>query len=101
MISHWFGRDKPAEYYLPDLHGQIFTLPEIRSIVAARGLPEDDWQTNLPDYLAPYIEAQVWRHDRLHDYWKGLAEKGLEPPSCDLAKPASGNIRASKFPLTG
>lgn len=26
MISRWFGREKPAEYYQPELHGKIFTL---------------------------------------------------------------------------
>jgi hypothetical protein len=70
MISRWFGLEKPAEYYQPDLHGKIFTLPEILSIVDAKGLPEDGWETNLPGYLAPYIEAQVWRHELLLEYIK-------------------------------
>jgi hypothetical protein len=70
MISHWFGRDKPAEYYLPDLHGKVFTLPEILAIVDERGMPEDGWRTNLPGYLAPYIEAQIWRHELLWEYKK-------------------------------
>jgi hypothetical protein len=65
MISHWFGRDKPAEYYQPDLHGQVFTLSEILSIVDARGLPEEGWEPKLPSDWAPYIEAQVWRHELL------------------------------------
>ena len=65
MISRWFALEKPPEYYLPDLHGQIFTLSEILSIVDHKGMPEEDWQTNLPDNLAPYIEAQVWRHELL------------------------------------
>lgn len=68
MISRWFGQDKPAEYYQPELHGQIFTLPEILAIVAERGLPEEGWDSKLPDFLAPYIEAQVWRHDLLLGY---------------------------------
>lgn len=68
MISFWFGKDKPAEYYQPEYHGQVFTLSEILSIVEARGLPEEEWETNLPDTLAPYIEAQVWNHERLVEY---------------------------------
>ena len=68
MISHWFGWEKPEGYYQPDLHGRIFTLPEILSIVGEKGLPEDDWDTNLPSHLAPYIEAQVWRHELLLEY---------------------------------
>ena len=27
MISHWFGREKPVEYYQEELHGRVFTLP--------------------------------------------------------------------------
>ena len=68
MISRWFGREKPAEYYQPELHGKIFTLPEILKIVAEAGMPEENWETNLPRNLAPYIEAQVWNHELLMDY---------------------------------
>ncbi len=60
MISHWFGLEKPIEYYLPEYHGRVFTRSEILAIVAARGLPEEGWEPRLPDHLAPYIEAQVW-----------------------------------------
>ncbi len=60
MISLWFGTDKPAEYYLPAYHGKVFTLDEIQAIVAEYGVPEECWDTHLPDELAPYIEAQVW-----------------------------------------
>ena len=65
MISLWLGRDKPPEYYLPDYHGKVFTISEILSIVEAQGMPEEDWDTNLPPDLAPYIEAQVWNHEIL------------------------------------
>ncbi len=75
MISRWFGREQPVEYYQPDLHGKVFTLPEILSITALKGLPEEDWEINLPDDLAPYIEAQIWNHELLVEYKKGLAEK--------------------------
>jgi hypothetical protein len=68
MISLWFGREKPIEYYLPDYHGKVFTLSEILSIVESRGLPEEEWETNLPSDLAPYIEAQVWNHKLLLEY---------------------------------
>jgi hypothetical protein len=68
MISHWFGSDKPIEHYQPDYHGRIFTRREILAIVAARGLPEVDWEPRLPDELAPYIEAQVWNREPLLAY---------------------------------
>jgi hypothetical protein len=69
MISLWFGSDRPAEYYLPDYHGQVFTLPEILAIVAEHGVPEECWDTHLPDDLAPYIEAQVWNCEPLKNYF--------------------------------
>ena len=73
MVSHWFDRDKPVEYYQPGLHGIVFTLPEILAIVKQDGMPEEDWETNLPVDLAPYIEAQVWNHDLLVKYKETLA----------------------------
>jgi hypothetical protein len=74
MISLWFGREKPIEYYQPEYHGKVFTVSEILSIVEAKGLPEDDWDTNLPGDLAPYIEAQVWNHEPLMGYKGQLYE---------------------------
>jgi hypothetical protein len=68
MISRWFGQEKPAEYYQAELHGHVFTLSEILSIVERKGMPEEDWETNLPQSLAPYIEAQVWNHELLYKY---------------------------------
>jgi hypothetical protein len=68
MISRWFGRDKPAEYYQAELHGIVFTLSEILSIVKKKGMPEENWETNLPKSFAPYIEAQVWNHALLDKY---------------------------------
>jgi hypothetical protein len=68
MISLWFGQDRPAEYYQPDYHGRVFTRSEILAIIAARGLPEVDWEPRLPPELAPYIEAQVWNRQLLLEY---------------------------------
>jgi hypothetical protein len=81
MISLWFGRDKPSEYYQPEYHGKIFTISEILSIVEAKGLPEEGWETNLPSDLAPYIEAQVWNHKLLIEYEKRAAEKKDQRPT--------------------
>lgn len=68
MISHWFERDRPAAYYLPEVHGKVFTRTEILALVALRGIPEEAWETNLPPDLAPYIEAQVWNPLPLRAY---------------------------------
>lgn len=68
MVSRWFGREKPADYYQADLHGKVFTLSEILAIVEEKGMPEENWETNLPKRIAPYIEAQVWNHELLYQY---------------------------------
>lgn len=68
MISYWFGKEKPLDYYQPEYHGKVFTMAEILAIVALKGLPEEGWETNLPPHLAPYIEAQVWNHDACMPY---------------------------------
>jgi hypothetical protein len=70
MISRWFGREKPVEYYQAELHGIVFTLPEILVIVAEKGMPEEDWEIKLPQHLAPYIEAQIWNRELLLEFWK-------------------------------
>jgi len=72
MISYGLSRDKPAEFYQSGLHGIIFTLDEISDLVEARGLPEGNWETSLPDHLAPYIEAQVWNLQMVRTYWQRL-----------------------------
>ena len=40
------------------------------SIVAQKEMPEEAWKINLSDYLAPDIEAQMWRHNLLLAYKK-------------------------------
>ena len=77
MISHWLGRDQPSEYYQPELHGKVFTISEILELVAQKGLPEETWETKLPEDLAPYIEAQVWNHALLSEFKSRVASSEL------------------------
>lgn len=72
MISRWFGKEKPIEFFQPDLHGKVFTTTEILSIVENKGMPEEDWEIKLPNHLAPYIEAQVWNRELLFKYRKQM-----------------------------
>jgi hypothetical protein len=81
MLSHWFGTDKPIEYYQPAYHGKVFTRSEILAIVAARGLPEEGWEPHLPDHLAPYIEAQVWNRKPLLIYEEHMPEATGKHPA--------------------
>ena len=72
MIFRWFGKEKPIEYYQPSLHGKVFTLFEIQSIVEEKGMPEEDWEIKLPKILASYIKTQVWNHELLMDFWRKI-----------------------------
>jgi hypothetical protein len=72
MVSTLLANEQNPEYYLPEYHGRLFTLSEIRSIVESNGLPGERWGTNLPGFLANYIEAQVWNHDPLLEYKRQL-----------------------------
>jgi hypothetical protein len=64
MVSAMLAAEKNPAYYLPDLHGRLFTLPAILAILRERGLPGDTWG-NLPSGWANYIEAQVWNREPL------------------------------------
>ena len=73
MVSVLMANQKESEYYLPDYYGKLFTLPEVRSIVESKGLPGEKWGTNLPSFLANYIEAQVWNKEPLLEYKRQLS----------------------------
>jgi len=75
MVSFMLDNQRNPEYYLPEYHGKVFTLSEIRSIVEANGLPGCEWGTNLPSHLANYIEAQIWDHEPLLAYKKHIYSK--------------------------
>ena len=68
MVSFLLANEKESEYYLPDFHGKVFTLPEICSLVESNGLPGENWRTNLPSSLPNYIEAQIWNRAPLANY---------------------------------
>ncbi len=68
MVSFLLATQKESEYYLPEYHGKVFTLSEIRAIVESSGLPGEQWGTNLPSSMPNYIEAQVWNHEPLLEY---------------------------------
>jgi hypothetical protein len=71
MVSFIENYQKNTETYLPEYHGRVFTLCEIRSIVEAHGLPGEGWGMKLSSDLPNYIEAQVWNHEPLLAYKRG------------------------------
>ena len=72
MVSFLLAHEKDPKYYLPDYHGKVFTLSEIRAIVEANGLPGEKWGSNLPSSLPNYVEAQVWKYEPLLEYKRQL-----------------------------
>ena len=72
MVSFLLAHEKHPEYYLPEFHGKVFSLSEIRSLVESKGLPGETWGTNLPSSMPNYIEAQVWNHQPLLEYKQQL-----------------------------
>ena len=68
MVSFLLNMERNPEYYLPEYHGQVFTLAEMYGIVERNGLPGYKWGTELPKEMANYIEAQVWDHEPLLAY---------------------------------
>jgi hypothetical protein len=65
MVTSLVAYLKDPSYYLPDLHGKVFTLSEMRAILEIRGSPDRGWGLTLPDHLANYVEAQVWNREPL------------------------------------
>jgi hypothetical protein len=68
MVSYMLAKQKDPEFYQPDYHGKVFTLPEIIKIIDANGMPGEEWKTNMPGNLAHYIEAQVWNKKPLLEF---------------------------------
>ena len=60
MVSFLLNLERNPEYYLPEYHGQVFTMMEMCEILERNGLPGYRWGTELPSEMANYIEAQVW-----------------------------------------
>jgi hypothetical protein len=70
MVTMLLETLKNPEFYQPDYHGKLFTLSEIRAIVAVKGMPDEGWSTKVPDHLAHYIEAQVWSRRPLIEFMR-------------------------------
>ncbi len=60
MISYWLRGQTGKEFHHPEYHGRVFTLDEIRGIIAKFGIPGEEWRTNEVRKYDLFIEAQVW-----------------------------------------
>lgn len=69
MVSHWLHDEKNhEEYYNPDIHGRVFTLPEILEVVKRHGIPNGEWETDPKKSYDFFVEAQVWSFRPLEKY---------------------------------
>jgi hypothetical protein len=60
MISYWLKSQTNKVFYHPEYHGQVFGLSEIRKIIDAFGVPDEEWRTEEARKYDLFIEAQVW-----------------------------------------
>ncbi len=68
MVSRWLHEEKlHEEYYNPDIHGRVFTLPEIL-VVKVHGIPNGEWETDPKKAFDFFVEAQVWSFRPLSKY---------------------------------
>lgn len=72
MLTLLLAYQKMPEYYLPEYHGKLFGLAEIKAIIAQNGLPGYGWNPVLPEKMPNYIEAQVWNKSKLLEYVKRI-----------------------------
>jgi hypothetical protein len=67
MVSFWIGRDKPLELYQSGIHGEVFTLTEIRSIVTPELMIKLESLQSIG--TIPYVEIQIWNHEVAKNYF--------------------------------
>ncbi len=60
MISYWLKSQTNQVFYRCEYHGQVFMLSEIRRIIDAFGVPNEEWRTEEARKYDLFIEAQVW-----------------------------------------
>ena len=69
MVSAFILEERNFAYFEPEHHGKVFRLREIEAIIEKKGLPGEGWETLMPRHLAHYVEAQVWNHELLDDFY--------------------------------
>ncbi len=69
MVSLWlFEEQQDEQYFNPDLHGRVFTLPEILEVVETHGIPNGEWESDPKRSFDFFVEAQMWSFRSLKKY---------------------------------
>lgn len=72
MVSLWLYEEQQHKaYFNPDIHGKVFTLPEILEVVRVHGIPDGEWETDPGKSFDFFVEAQVWSLRPLEKYMQG------------------------------
>lgn len=59
MASFGLARAKAVDLYIPEFHGHVYTLSEIKCFSQTE---LDEVLDRLPDRTIPYVEVQIWNH---------------------------------------
>lgn len=59
MASFGLATARAVDLYIPEFHGQVFTLSEIKRFSQTE---LDEVLDRLPDRTIPYVEVQIWNH---------------------------------------
>ena len=71
MVSLWLHEEQQHEtYYNPEIHGKVFTLPEVQELVKVYGIPNGEWDTDPKRSFDFFVEAQVWSFRPLKKYMR-------------------------------
>ena len=71
MVSRYISEyERDKAYFNPDIHGKVFTLPEILDVVKVHGIPNGEWKTDSTKAFNFFVEAQVWSFRPLTKYVK-------------------------------
>jgi hypothetical protein len=69
MVSLYLSEhDRDKAHFNPEIHGKVFTLPEIMEVVRVHGIPDVEWKTDPKKALDFFVEAQVWSFRPLKKY---------------------------------
>ena len=76
MVSLYVSEhDRDKAHFNPEIHGKVFTLPEIMEVVSVYGIPNAEWTTDPKRAFDFFVEAQVWSLRPLKKYMEKHNQK--------------------------
>ncbi|MBB3610217.1 hypothetical protein [Rhizobium sp. BK602] len=72
MASLPIATHKKYEFERQPYHGQVFSLEEIRHVIAKFGMPNESWAVDPRRRFDRFVEVQVWDDRPIVEYLRGL-----------------------------